>query len=102
MTLEAIAMSMESKLEKTEVLVRNECGLHARPAAKLAQEAQKYSSRIMLSADGRTADAKSILDILSLAAQQGTGMTVEAEGDDADTAVERLRDLFHNRFGEDK
>jgi phosphocarrier protein len=100
--MEALAMSMENKFEKTEVLVRNESGLHARPAAVLAQEAQKYSSEIRLSAEGKTADAKSILDILSLAAQQGTGMIVEAEGDDADTAVDRLRDLFHNRFGEEK
>lgn len=85
-----------------QVRVANELGLHARPAARLAQEAQKFASVIVLASDNQQVDAKSILDILTLAAPRGCGLTIRASGDDARAAVERLTGLFRERFGEDK
>lgn len=85
-----------------KVCVVNELGLHARPAARLAQEAQKFHSAIFLVADSQQVDAKSILDILTLAAPRGCGLTIRASGDDAREAVERITGLFRERFGEDK
>jgi phosphocarrier protein len=87
---------------KLEVLVRNEQGIHARPAAKLAQEAQKFVSEIKLVYGKQTVDAKSILDILTLAAAQGSEISIEAEGQDAEQAVDHLRQLFECRLGEER
>jgi phosphocarrier protein len=85
-----------------EVCVGNELGLHARPAARLAQEAQRFSCAIALVVGGQEVDAKSILDILTLAAAPGCTMTVRATGRDAPLAVQTLQELFSRRFGEEK
>ena len=76
------------------VFVHNELGLHARPAAKLAQAAQQYQSRITLEYDDMVVDAKSILDILSLAAGRGASLTLRCSGEDARKAAEKLEALF--------
>jgi phosphocarrier protein len=83
------------------VHVTGELGLHARPAAKLAQEAQKFECTIVLQTAGQEVDAKSILDILTLAAAPGTNLVLRAKGDDASEALDRLESLFHNQFEED-
>lgn len=87
---------------RLEVLVRNEQGIHARPAAMLAQEAQKFASEIKLIYGEQSVDAKSILDILTLAAAQGSEISIEADGQDAAQAVDHLRLLFERRLGEDR
>lgn len=96
--LEAIEETQDGLLLAVDVV--NDQGLHARPAAKLAQEAQKFRADLHLLHDGTEVDAKSILDILSLAAAQGTTLTLRARGDDAQQALERLATLFRNRFRE--
>ncbi|MFK4763599.1 HPr family phosphocarrier protein [Desulfobaculum sp. SPO524] len=88
--------------QSAEVCVRNELGLHARPAARLAQEAQRFAAEITLTMDEQEVDAKSILDILTLAAPQGCDLVVRASGDDAAEALKTLIELFQTRFGEDK
>lgn len=85
-----------------EVRVLNELGMHARPAGRLAQEAQKFSSAVYLVHNGQKVDAKSILDILTLALSKGSSIQIEADGPDAHAAVEQLERLFNNRFGEDR
>ncbi|MFU2210413.1 HPr family phosphocarrier protein [Solidesulfovibrio sp. C21] len=80
------------------VRVLNEQGLHARPAAKLAQEAQKFPCAISLSMGGETVDAKSILDILTLAAGNGTELELRASGPEAEAALVSLATLIRNRF----
>ena len=80
------------------VCVQNESGLHARPAARLSQEAQKFQANISIVMNGRTVDAKSILDILTLAAGHGANLELTATGDDACEALEQLALLFKNRF----
>lgn len=81
--------------------VTNSMGLHARPAAKLAQEAQKFEAEITLSADDQNVDAKSILDILSLAAAQGSELTLHGKGTDAREALEHLAGMFSAKFDEE-
>ena len=71
-------------------------GLHARPAARLAQEAQNFSSDIQIQSDNGTADAKSMLDILSLAISTGCTLTLLARGDDAREALTALADYLEN------
>lgn len=83
-----------------EVVVVNEQGLHARPADLLAREARKWRSRIELVADAQRVDGKSILEVLTLAAEAGTRLVVEATGPDARQALEAIGSLFERRFNE--
>ncbi len=80
------------------VRVLNEQGLHARPAARLAQEAQKFACDISLALGEERVDAKSILDILTLAAGHGSELELRAAGPDARDALARLGALIRNRF----
>jgi len=83
-----------------EVVVGIEQGLHARPADLVAREARKWQSRIELVADRQRADGKSILDLLTLAAEAGTRLVVEATGPDARQAVDAIGRLFDRNFTE--
>ena len=83
-----------------EVVVGIEQGLHARPADLVAREARKWQSRIELIAERQRADGKSILDLLTLAAESGTRLVVEATGPDAREAVEAIGRLFDRNFTE--
>jgi phosphocarrier protein len=88
-------------LIRRDVQIRNRLGLHARAAARFVHAANRFSSKISVSRDGRTMDGKSILGILLLAASQGTWMEVAAEGEDEAEAVEALVGLVTSGFGED-
>ena len=68
-------------------------GLHARPAARFVQTAKRFSSEIVVIKDGREANAKSSLKIMTLGAKKGDEITIRAEGDDAEEAVEALVEL---------
>lgn len=87
---------MEEAIEQTprglslRICVGLRNGLHARPAARLAQEAQRYSADILLISDTGEADAKSMLDILSLAPPADAELTLLAKGDDARDALRGL------------
>jgi phosphocarrier protein len=84
-----------------ELLLLNKTGLHARPAAKLVQTSKKFSSKISIIKGGQEIDAKSIIKILSLGAEQGDKITIKAEGEDEDNAFETLTALIKNKFGEE-
>lgn len=88
-------------LEKRLKIV-NPLGLHARAAAQLVRLAGTFQSRIILKrTDGRmTADAKSILNILTLAASKGVELDVEIEGPDEAAAMEAVAEIFAKGFGE--
>ncbi|MCJ2166141.1 MULTISPECIES: HPr family phosphocarrier protein [unclassified Pseudodesulfovibrio] len=81
-----------------QVVVASENGLHARPAGRLAQEAQAFEADISLVCGDQKVDAKSILDILTLAAGPGHVVELRAMGEDAEAALERLEKLFQNKF----
>jgi phosphocarrier protein len=98
--LQFVEYKMEDALCK-EVCVRNKMGLHARPAAMLAKEAAKFDSEIILALDNNEVDAKSVLDILSLAAGQGSELQIKASGMDAPDALEHLEKLFQSGFEEE-
>jgi phosphocarrier protein len=94
---------------RTRVQVTHDGGLHARPASRVAKCASEFRSDIhlillstpieMSTPAGTRADAKNIMDIMLLAAPTGTEIEIEAEGPDAEAAVERLEALFKDRFG---
>jgi len=78
----------------------NKLGLHARASAKLTQLASAFKSEIWLSRSGRRVNAKSIMGVMMLAAGKGAAVTIEAEGDDADAALDAIRGLIAEKFGE--
>lgn len=81
------------------VTIVDEVGLHARPAAQFVRLAKTFASRIVVRKGDREADAKSILRVLTLEAQQGDVIEIEADGPDADEAVRRLHDLVAHKAG---
>ena len=87
---------------KKEFIIRNEVGLHARPAALFVQTAKKFKSNITVEKEGEgKVNAKSILGILSLGAEKGTRITIEIEGEDEGQAMQALTQLIENNFGEE-
>ena len=82
-------------------MIKNKFGLHARPSASFVQIASRFRSEIKVEKDGQVADGKSILDLMMLAAAQGTHINIKAQGEDAREALGALGDLIDGRFGED-
>jgi phosphocarrier protein HPr len=82
-------------------IIRNKFGLHARPSASFVQTANRFHSEIKVDKDGQEADGKSIMDLMMLAATQGTCITVKAQGEDALEALEALERLIEGNFGEE-
>jgi phosphocarrier protein HPr len=80
--------------------VHNKVGLHARPAAVFVQTAKQFSSDVKVTHGEREANAKSILGVLTLGANQGAVVTIRAEGDDAEQALAALEALVESNFGE--
>ena len=83
-----------------DVAIINRYGLHARPAMQLVELANRYSCKIEVSNRALTVDAKSIMSVMRLAATQGTVLKIVADGNDADKAVEALKQLVESGFGE--
>ena len=80
------------------VVIRNKQGLHARPADKFVRLAAKFDAKVDIVRDSRRVPANSIMELLTLGATQGTQLTLEAEGPQAQQAVEALADLVENVF----
>ena len=86
---------------REEVRIVNTLGMHARPAAKLVQTALRFSSEVQLQLNSHTVNAKSIMGLLTLAAAQGSLVTVICRGADAQAAMDAVKLLFAAGFGED-
>jgi phosphocarrier protein HPr len=82
--------------------IRNKVGLHARPAALFVQEANKFKADITVRNGDALANAKSILSVLTLGADQGATIVLSAEGEDAEEALSALRTLVETGFGEEE
>jgi len=88
-------------LVERKIQVINKLGLHARPAAMLVQKASKFKSEIKLQKEDIEINAKSILSVMMLAAEVGSFVTIKAEGEDEEEAVEAIAGLFEEKFGEE-
>ena len=89
---------MEHTIERT-VTIRSKSGLHARPAATFVQKAKTFRSQITLSKNDKTANAKSILSVLTLGAEQGDQIFLKVTGDDAEIAIGELASLLEEDLG---
>jgi phosphocarrier protein HPr len=80
--------------------IKNKLGLHARAAALLVQTVNRFSAQVTLTKDGQTADGRSIMGVLTLAATQGSKLHVEATGEEAERALKAIEKLIDARFNE--
>ncbi|KHF24026.1 HPr family phosphocarrier protein [Solemya velum gill symbiont] len=87
-------------MSQRELTIINKLGLHARAAAKFVATASRFSSLIQVEKSGQKVNAKSIMGVMMLAASRGTTITLEANGDDAEDALDALEALINDKFGE--
>ena len=85
---------------KKKVTIINKLGLHARAAVKFVNHANRFTSSVKIEKGGNKIDGKSILGILTLAAVQGTEITLRISGIDEQSAMEALVVLIQDRFNE--
>lgn len=82
------------------VTITNASGLHARPAGMFVKKAAEFKSTVEVKAKGKNVNAKSIMGIMSLGLAQGDELTIVANGEDQENAVNALAELIQNGFGE--
>jgi phosphocarrier protein len=87
-------------MPSAEVEIINKLGLHARASAKLTQVASAYACEVWLTRNGRRVNAKSIMGVMMLAAGKGASITIDAEGKDAEAALQALQKLIADKFDE--
>lgn len=77
-----------------EYTIKDELGIHARPAGLLVKEAKKYESECTITKDGKTKKLTQLMMLMSLGVKQGETVTVTAEGADEDAAISGLKEFF--------
>jgi phosphocarrier protein len=82
------------------VQIINPAGLHARPSASLVKLSSSFKSKVFLDQDGYKVNAKSILGVMTLAAEQGSELTLSAIGEDEEVALQKIKTLFDAGFYE--
>jgi len=87
-------------MKQIELVIRNETGLHARPAKVLVNLAKKFKSNISVQHKGKRANAKSMVSVLTLGAVHGSDITVQAEGVDEETAIAELEAAIRSGLGD--
>lgn len=87
---------------KTNLLIINKLGLHARASAKFVSTAMKFQSDISVANQNKTVNGKSIMGVMMLAASQGSELTIECNGPDEAEMEAALTALINNRFGEEE
>jgi phosphocarrier protein HPr len=87
-------------MPEISVTLTNKTGLHARPAGAFVKMAKQFQSDIKVLHNGKEANAKSILSVLSLGAENGAAIGLKAEGADAQPALDALAQLITEKFGE--
>lgn len=88
-------------MKTQKVVLKNETGLHARPASELAKIATKYQSTINLIIEGKPViNAKSILNIMAAGIKNSTEIEIQCDGADEEAAMNELLNAFNNNFGE--
>ncbi|MEM9665803.1 MAG: HPr family phosphocarrier protein [Bacteroidota bacterium] len=83
-----------------EVRVLNRAGLHTRPAAMIVRVASKFDAEFFIEKDGYQINGKSIIGVMTLAAEQGAALQLTFEGTDEEAAAEAMVGLFDEGFGE--
>ena len=93
--------SSSRKVVTRELEIRNQYGIHARPAALFVKIASRYDSDVTVEKSGNKVSGKSIMGLMTLEASFGSKLKVTAEGPDAEEAMDELAALVENRFDEE-
>lgn len=81
-------------MKKFEYVIKDEIGIHARPAGMLVEEAKKYESKIVLEKEGKRAEATKLMAVMGLGVKCGQTVTVEISGGDEDEAFDAVKAFF--------
>ena len=87
-------------MKSVTVSIINKLGLHARASSKLVMLANQFNANITISKDRKSANAKSLMTVMMLAANNGSTVIITADGTDEELAVTQLTELINNKFGE--
>jgi phosphocarrier protein HPr len=90
----------QSEMIVREVTVANRAGLHTRPASMIVRTASKFQSDFYIRKDSYEINGKSIIGVMTLAAEKGASLTLLFDGEDAEEAANAVTELFENGFGE--
>lgn len=85
---------------ETRVQIVNKLGLHARAAAKFVSTASGFACSVRVGRDGKLIDGKSIMSVMMLAASKGTELDLVTDGPEEQAAMDAIRNLIADRFGE--
>jgi len=83
------------------VTIKNKAGMHTRPAATIVKLAAKYKCEFFISRDGMNINGKSIIGVMTLAAEEGAELTLSFDGADEEEAAKEIVDFFEIGFGEE-
>ena len=87
-------------MQQATLLIQNQVGLHARPAAQFVKLAKQFKSSITVTSKGKTVNAKSLVLLLTLSIPKDTEFELSAEGEDEHEAIEALSELVKNKLAE--
>lgn len=85
-------------MKSFEYTITDPVGIHARPAGLLVKEAKSYDAVITITKDGKSAEAKKLMALMSLGVRQGDTVTVSVEGGDEEANAAKLEDFFKNNL----
>ncbi len=83
------------------VKIKNKAGLHTRPAATIVKLAARYKCEFFISRDGMNINGKSIIGVMTLAAEEGAELVLTFDGEDEEDAAKEIVEFFDNGFGEE-
>ena len=95
------SLNPRTRMIEREVTVRNRAGIHTRPASMLVKTASQFESEVYLRRDNYEINGKSVIGVMTLAAEQGAILTLVVEGDDEEEAANAITELFEDGFGEE-
>lgn len=85
-------------MKQFEYEITEPIGIHARPAGELVKFAKEFSSSVTITKDGKSADAKRLIALMSLGVKQGNKVSVSIEGDDEDDAAAKIETYFKEKL----
>jgi phosphocarrier protein len=94
-------METTGQTMQAQVTIQNKLGLHARPAMSFVDLANSFNSQVTVKKGDQAVDGKSIMQMMLLAATQGTELLIQATGPDATAAISALRELVDRKFDEE-
>ncbi len=85
-------------MKEFSYVIKDEIGIHARPAGMLAKTAKMFASKVTITANGKTVEATKLMAVMGLGVKQGTEVIIRAEGTDEDAAIVMLKEFMNTNL----